>query len=482
MSRSRQSLAYITAGAAGMYCGSCMHDNTLARALSRHGLDVLLIPTYTPIRTDEQNFSIDQVFFGGINVYLDQVIPGYRFLPDWITRWLDQPKLIRWATARETAINPRSLGALTVSMLRGTAGNQRREVEKLCRWLKQEVNPDLVILTNMLIAGCTPRIKEKLGVPVLVTLQGDDVFVEFLPEPYRGQVLENIRRLVQVVDGFLVHSHYYAHFMQDYFSIPRDKLHVVPLGIDLAGFSSRSMENRAVTEPLSLDAASGHLAEQTTKPAGTPTPSQVDSAIGGARIETGPPSPPTIGYFARLAPEKGLHLLVDAFIRLRSRPEMQSVRLRIAGWMGEGHHAYAEEQFRKLHAAGLDTAYEYAGSIDRDAKIHFLQSLDLLCVPTVYREPKGLFVLEALAAGIPVLQPDHGAFPELISATGGGKLFPAGNVDGLSDELARLILDRPTLRQLGRQGQESVYTRFHADAMAEGTLRILKPFLGHTGS
>ena len=450
-----------------------MHDNTLARALTRQGWDVLLIPTYTPIRTDEQDYSIGQVFYGGINIYLDQVVPGYRFLPDWITRWLDRPSLIRWATARETAINPRSLGALTVSMLRGTEGNQRREVEKLCGWLQREVDPRLVILTNMLIAGCAPRIKEKLGIPVLVTLQGDDVFVDYLPEPYRRQVLELIRKLVDVVDGFLVHSHYYANFMHDYFSIPSEKLHVVPLGIELAGFpAGRDQSDQArQLEPMGQSAS---LSDATIKKGAsdrvvTPAGERPSPGAGGV--------PLTIGYFARLAPEKGLHLLVDAFIQLRRLADMQSVRLRMAGWLGEGNRAYAEEQFRKLHEAGLDGAYEYMGSIDRDAKIHFLQSLDLLTVPTVYREPKGLFVLEALAAGVPVLQPDHGAFPELLAATGGGKLFSAGKVEALTEALASLIRDPKALQQLGRQGQQAVHAHFHADAMAARTLQVIQPFL-----
>ena len=178
-------IAYLTAGAAGMYCGACLHDNTLAAALTRLGVDIQLIPTYTPIRTDEQNVSVDRVFFGGINVYLQQKSGLFRWLPAVLDRFLDQPWLLRWATARSSAIDPRFLGDLAVSMLRGEHGYQRKEVRRLCRYLASDVQPNLVVLTNMLIGGCIPELKRTLRAPVLVTLQGDDAFLEYLPEPHK---------------------------------------------------------------------------------------------------------------------------------------------------------------------------------------------------------------------------------------------------------------------------------------------------------
>ena len=233
----RSVCVYLTAGAAGMYCGSCLHDNTLAAALVRLGVDIQLIPTYTPIRTDEQDVSADFVFFGGINVYLQQKSALFRWLPSALDRILDRPWLLRRATVRSTAIDPKFLGDLAVSMLRGEHGYQRKEVRRLCRFLASDVRPNLVVLTNMLIGGCIPELKRTLGVPVLVTLQGDDAFLEYLPEPHKTRCFEQIRRLVRDVDGFLVHSRYYAEFMTGYFGIPPDKLHVVPLGIDTRDFA-----------------------------------------------------------------------------------------------------------------------------------------------------------------------------------------------------------------------------------------------------
>src|SRR5207248_2189380 len=91
----RMRIAAITAGAAGMFCGSCLHDNTLAAALVALGHDALLIPTFTPIRTDEVDVSTGRIFLGGINVYLDQYA-AFRWVPRFARGWLDRPGLLRW--------------------------------------------------------------------------------------------------------------------------------------------------------------------------------------------------------------------------------------------------------------------------------------------------------------------------------------------------------------------------------------------------
>lgn len=433
-------ITYITAGAAGMYCGSCLHDNTLARALHQLGVDVQLIPTYTPIRTDEQNASIDQVFFGGINVYLQQKLPLFRRLPAVFDRLLDQPWLIRWATARGIEIRPTELGALTVSMLRGNLGYQRKEVDRLCRWLERPPRPQLVNFTNMLVAGCVPELRKRLGVPVLVTLQGDDIFLDELPEPYKSRALQEIRRLIGHVDGFLVFTRYYADFMADYFGIPPSKLHLVPLGLDTADF-----------------------------PAGGEAYHLVDAAAERPG--------PRVGYLARLAREKGLHLLVDAFIQLRGMDGCQDARLEIAGWRGEHQRAYADEQFERLRAAGLESACRYHGTVDRRQKVEFLGQIDVLSVPTVYRDPKGLFVLEAWAAGVPVVQPAHGAFPELLQAVGGGLLVRPNDPDHLAETLHELLTDPQRGRQLGHEARSIVHRQYNARAMAEATLTVFQQFL-----
>ena len=165
-------------GAGGMYCGSCLHGNTLAAALRAAGQDCLLVPMYTPIRTDEESVSIDRVAFGGINVYLQQHSAIFRHTPWALDRLLDRPRLLRWATSRSASVRPERLGAMTVSMLEGEQGRQRKEVEKLVQWLGRDIRPDVVHLNNAMLIGAARQITRRLGVPVVCSLSGEDSFLE----------------------------------------------------------------------------------------------------------------------------------------------------------------------------------------------------------------------------------------------------------------------------------------------------------------
>jgi len=427
-------ITYLTAGAAGMYCGSCMHDNTLAQSLTDQGYPTMLVPTYTPIRTDEKEVSVDQVFFGGINVYLQEKIPLFRFVPRFMDRLLDNPRLIRKVTSRGIETDAKMLGGLTVSMLKGKSGHQRKEVRRLVQWLSHEAKPEILILSNALIGGFIPELKRHLNVPVIVTLQGDDIFLDSLAEPYRSQAIELMGDLDRHVDGYLVHSRFYADHMAQDFGLCREKMYVTPLGIDTRDFVGL-LRSREKAETLN------------------------------------------IGYLARLSEDKGLHNLVSAFIELKKKPQMEHLNLNIAGWLGKDHEVFAEAQFQRLHSAGLTDAFCNLGSVDRAAKLRMLSDLDILCVPTEYREPKGLYVLEALACGVPVVQPQHGVFPELLGDLSGGLLYQPGELDDLQRQLMRMINDPELRESLGQQGRRNVLERRNAQAMAECTIAIVQQVL-----
>jgi len=430
-SREPLRIAYITAGGAGMFCGCCMRDNTVARVMHQLGHDVHLIPMYTPIRVDEEDVSEQTIFYGGINVYMEQTIPGYSFLPSFLTKFFDQQWLIKWATSRGIKTDARQLGALTLSMLRGVKGNQRNEAKRLATWLEDSIHPQVINLSNMLIAGCAPHLKERLDVPIVVTLQGDDIFMDELPEPYRAKCFQEIRNLVPYIDKFITFSRYYADYMSEYFGIPRDNFEIVPLGIDLGDFA----EDHNVPAPLT-------------------------------------DRPPTIGYLARMVPEKGLHLLVDAFIHLKTLPGMERTQLKLAGWAGKQQETFVQEQMGKLQNAGIRDQVDYLGTVNRVEKLEFLRSIDLLSVPTIYKEPKGIFVLEALACGVPVIQPEHGAFPELLEATTGGHLIPPNDHVALGNKLAECLRDLETARLAGQRARTIVRSQFSSKVAAEQTLQV----------
>jgi glycosyltransferase involved in cell wall biosynthesis len=431
-------IAYVTAGAGGMLCGSCIRDNALARALGKRGHEVVLTPIYTPLRTDEENVASDRVFYGAVNVYLEQKLPVLGRMPQALHRLLARPGLLRAATASSSSINARALGELTLSMLLGEEGRQARELDELADWIARDLRPDLIHLTNSMLLGMAARLKARAGVPVVCALQGEDIFLDDLEEPWGGRVLAALRRRARDADLLIATCRYYADHMAAYLEVQRERVKVARIGITLEGHD----------RPAAEDAAGAGAA--------------VRGALG----------PFTVGYLARICPEKGLHALVDAFRVLVERMPGADLRLRAAGYLGGRDRAYFERVKRQVSDAGLDSRFEYAGEVDRDGKIDFLRSLDVLSVPTVYREPKGLFVLESLANAVPVVLPAHGAFPELVEATGGGVLVEPGSTDALARAIEELLRDPSRRRELGRRGREAVFRDFSADATAAETERV----------
>jgi hypothetical protein len=242
-------IVYLAAGAGAMYCGSCLHGNTLAAALCAAGQDCLLVPLYTPLHTDEENVGIRRVAFGGINVYLQERWALFRHTPWAFDRLWNWPPLLRWVAGRSASVRPEHLGPLTVSMLEGEHGRQRKEFEKLVQWLARDVRPDIVHLNNALLIGVARQITRRLGVPVVCSLSGEDSFLEKLPEPYRGRALDVLRQRAGEVAALVAMNGYYAAFMAEYLGLPASRIRVVPPGLNLAGHGTRTSRPRSATSP-----------------------------------------------------------------------------------------------------------------------------------------------------------------------------------------------------------------------------------------
>jgi glycosyltransferase involved in cell wall biosynthesis len=411
----------ITAGAAGMYCGSCYRDNVLAAELMRRGHDVTLVPVYTPTHTDEENVSRPRVLFGGISVYLQQYAPVFRWTPRFLDRIWDAPSVIKLFTGRIVSNDPRLLGELTVSMLEGERGVLKKEFAKLVDYLKEDARPDVVNIPNSLLIAMAEPLKRELGAPVCCTLQGEELFIDGLTEPYRRRALALIRAAVPTVDRFIAVSDYCEQFMSRYLGFPLSQSSMVPLGISLDGYEMRE------------------------------------------------PDPTTfrVGYFARIAPEKGLHLLADAYARFRRRTPGASVRFEVAGALSPVHREYLETVKRNIAEAGLAGELTYRGQLERQAKLGFLRGLDVLSVPATYDEPKGHFLLEAMASGVPVVQPRRGAFTEIVERTGGGLLVAPDDAESLAEGLYLLWADRKRGEHMGRCGYDSVRSIYSAGFAAD---------------
>jgi glycosyltransferase involved in cell wall biosynthesis len=329
------------------------------------------------------------------------------------------------ASRKSLSTNPKMLGEMTVSVLKGEDGFQRKEIEKLIEWVKQLPPPDVINLPYTLLIALARPLKEAFNCPVLCTLQGEDLFLDGLQEPYRQQSLDLIGRQVDNVDLFLSVSEYYADFMPGYLGIPAEKIRVVPLGINPQGFELREQKN------------------------------------GG---------PVTIGFLARVAPEKGLHVLAEAYRILRQSGEFSTARFEVAGYMATDCQPYLDEIENNLRKANLAGEFRYHGVLDRAEKIAFLRRLDVMSIPATYDEPKGVSLLEAMACGVPLVQPRRGGFTEIVEKTGGGLLVKPDDPESLADGIREVLQDKELAAQLSSSGFRAVREHYTAAHMADRLL------------
>jgi glycosyltransferase involved in cell wall biosynthesis len=426
----------LTAGAAGMYCGSCLRDNSLATALIARGHDVTLQPVYTPTLVDEPNVSASKVLMGGISIYLQQHVPWFRRTPRLLDRLWDSPRVIRAFASGGGSTDARLLGEMTISTLEGPRGVLKKEFDKLVDWIRSEPLPDVINLPNSLLIAMAQPLREAVGRPVFCTLQGEELFLNGLTGAYRDRAIALIKSHVPSVDRFIAVSNYCAAFMSEFLEIPPARIDVVPLGITMDGYGRHA-------------GADDHF---------------------------------TVGYFARIAPEKGLHVLADAYIRLRRRLGGAQIRLEAAGYMASSQAGYLDDVRRMLDSAGLGGEFTYRGVVDRAGKLVFLQGLDVLSVPATYDEPKGMFLLEAMACGVPVVQPERGAFPEVIDRTGGGLLVKPDDPADLADGLYALWSDRALARELGRRAFDGVRAHYDIGRSADRLIEVYSKLRhGHDG-
>lgn len=404
------------------YCENCLRDAALVLALRRIGHDAASVPLYLPMMTDA---AVDgqlkgKVFFGGINVYLQQKSRFFRWTPRWLDRLFDAPWLLRWAGRKAGMTKGSDVAETMLSMLRGAHGRQVKELDRLVTFLAEHDHPDVISLSNVLLVGLVRRMKHVLKVPVICSLQDEEGYIDSLDDPYRSRAWEILRARAAEIDAFIAPSDFYRRQMLHRLDLPAERFHVIHNAIDPSGLA----------------------------PAATP------------------PKPRAVGFMSQMTASKGLDTLVEAFVILRRRGGFDDVSLRVFGGATEADEPLVRQVRNRLGQAGLAAAAEFAEDFNPDRKLEFIQSCSVLSVPTRQGEAFGFFVLEALACAVPVVLPAHGAFPELIAATGGGLLHEPNNPAALADGLAELLSDPDRAARLGQAGRKAVLENFSADAMA----------------
>ena len=424
-------IVQITPGSGdNFYCENCLRDAALVTAMHKLEHEVTLLPMYLPLQVNDKEIPYKApIFFGGINVYLQQKLSIFRKTPRWLDRLFDRPSLLEWASHKAGMTSAKDLAETTISMLKGRHGRQIKELNRLIKWLARDENkPRIVILSNVLLIGLAKPIKERLGAKVICLLQDEDGFLDGLMPPYTKKAWALVTQHSKDVDLFISVSEYYANLMQRKLRLDKERLEVVHMGISSDGYRTREVM----------------------------------------------PDVPTIGYLSRMCPERGLDTLIDAFIRIKKIEKLNNTKLRIAGGKSSADEHFLEEIRLKLSSQGLTNDVEFLPSFEHATKLEFLHSLSVLSVPEKKPVAYGLYVLEALASGVPVVEPTIGVFPELLETTGGGVLYQDNTADGLADAIQPLLLDPDYAHKLGQKGRNAILETFRIDHTAEKMLRIFE--------
>ena len=319
---------------------------------------------------------------------------------------------------------------MCLEMLEIEESGFRKEFEKLLVWLEEIGKPEVVCLSTALQAGLADEIKKRLNVPIILFFQGEDSFLDGLPEPYRSDCWKRMGERLASADMLVSPSQFYSRYMEERLGLSEGTIEVMHNGIKMEGYE---------------------LTEQS-------------------------PEFPTIGYLARMCREKGLEVLVDGFIRLRKTIGREGVRLRIAGAMTAGDLPLVKELKARIHKEGLDEDVDWLPNLSREEKISFLQSLSLFSVPVTYPEAFGLYVLEAIACGVPVVQPEMASFPEIMESTGGGTCVPRNNPKDFAEAWDSLLKDPERLETMRKQGRQKVEEHFSSPQMSKQFLQLTRAY------
>ena len=409
------------------YCGNCLRDSAYVNSLREMGHDAITLPMYLPLTRDGKSPDDEvPVFYGAVNIYLKQQFPLFRHMPGWMENFFDSRPVLKFAAKKSGSTRAHGLEKLTESMLLGHKGHQNHELERLVDFLKNHQKPDIVHFSNALLLGMAKQIREEVGVPVVCSLQDEDVWVDAMEESWRERIWQLMAEKSRYVDAFIAVSSYFAGFMQDKMHIPSDKIHIVHIGVN--------PENYLYSSPAT--------------------------------------SPQSIGYLSRICEENGFEILADAFILLKSDRQFESLKLKITGGMTGDDKPFLHRQIEKFEKKNLLKDIEIQYEFNTDDLKDFFKSLSVLSVPVLKGEAFGLYQIEALASGVPLVQPDLGAFPEIIRASGGGVIYSPNTAEALADKMKDVLSDPSKLLEMSISGRRSVEEKFNCRKLTQNMLNI----------
>ncbi len=413
------------------YCGNCMRDSKFIDALRKQGHDVIKIPMYLPLFSDEHDLSDVPVFYGAISIYLKQQYPIFRKAPKWVDNILNSKPFLKLASNMAGSTDAQGLEDMTISMLLGEDGRQKEELDQMIDWIEQNYKPDIVHISNALLLGLAHRIKSRLNVRVVCSLQDEDVWVDAMDKAYQDKVWKLMSEKSAHVDAFVAVSDFFAGVMLRQMMLPAEKVHTLHLGVNPANYEYIPFSQR----------------------------------------------PRSIGYLSRMCHENGFDILVDAFIDLKKKPGFEDVRLVTTGGSTGADSKYLKAVRKKLAKENLEDQVEFHEDFEGLGRMEFLKKVALISVPVRNGEAFGMYLLESMACGIPVVQPALGAFPEIVSLSEGGITYHPNTPEELSKNLAQLLSDPNKIEELSAAARQGVETKFNIYDQAKAMVEIYSKIL-----
>jgi glycosyltransferase involved in cell wall biosynthesis len=416
-------IAFVTPGH-GMqfYCQNCFRDNALLQSLVSLGHEVTKVPMYLPSGIESgANVLSTPVFYGAVNIYLKEKLPFYRSAPQWMEHFFNSPVLLHLAAKKAGSTRPTGLEEMTISMLEGEKGHQASDLDHLIQYLRKEVAPDIVHLSNALLLGLAHRLKYDLGAGVVCSLQDENEWVDMMGQDYQRKIWDLMAEKAVDVDFFVAASQYYRDKSQKQMKLAEGKVKVVHGGIDLEGYEKSSL----------------------------------------------PSDPPVIGYMCRLSEYFGLGILFDAYLELKKDDRFRDIKLYLTGGYSGDDKRFLNGWMKKIAELGFKDDVTIFDDFSKSGRIAFLKSLTLLSVPVPSGEAFGAYQIESLAAGVPVVQPKVGGYPEFVEKTRGGLIYEPNSGEKLASAMASLLSDLDKIRTIGDQGRRAVLENFSMNQMAK---------------
>jgi glycosyltransferase involved in cell wall biosynthesis len=397
------------------YCGNCLRDSKYVDALRKLGHQVVKIPMYLPLFSDEHDISDIPIFYGAISTYLKQVYPVFRKAPPWFDKLLNSKPMMKMAASMAGSTRAKGLEDMTISMLLGEQGEQKEELDKMADWIAEHCQPDVIHISNALLLGLARRIKEKVGVPVVCSLQDEDVWVDAMQPQFQQRIWDLMHERAGDVDALVAVSNFFAGEMKKRMNLGNDKVHTFYLGVDANDYHYIPVDKK----------------------------------------------PRNVGYISRMCHKDGFDIVVDAFIELKNKPGFDDVKFIATGGLTGDDKKFLKKQKQKIREAGFWNDFEIIEEFEGDERHHFFEKVSMVSVPVRVGEAFGMYMLESMASGVPVVQPALGAFPEIVETSGGGVIYEPNTPEKLSEAWAQLLNNPAKLQQLSEAGYKGAKEKFN---------------------